>query len=148
MAKSTAKKRASATNATQKRQRRELKPRSPRTYYAVDRAGLTLFRFANHPQRLAAIRRDKVIPLGALEFRNKIAEDIEGKLTIKDMRSVVIPETEEAPVSAVAPPGGGVSAEAIAAAVAAAIRPYLTQVQQPAQISGEQPQASRVANRH
>lgn len=145
--KSTAKKRASA-NAAPKRQRRELKPRSPRTYYAVDRSGLTLFRFLNHAQRLAAIRRDKVIPLGALEFRNRIAEDIEGKLTVKDMRGQVIPETDDAPVSAVAPPASGVSAEAIAAAVAAAIRPYLTQVQQPAPIAGEQPQASRVANRH
>jgi hypothetical protein len=112
----------------------------------MDRTGLTLFRYLNHAQRLAAIRRDKVVPLGALEFRNKIAEDIEGKITIKDLRGQVIPEVDEAPVSAVAAPG--VSAEAIAAAVAAAIRPYLTQVQPATPIAGEQPQASRVTNRH
>lgn len=69
-----------------KRTRRTLKARNPRTYYAVTADGNTLIRFANHAQRLDAIRKEGLQPLGALEYREKIATDSEGKLRMLDRR--------------------------------------------------------------
>lgn len=129
-----------------RRARREyphVKQRSARTYYAATKDGSTLFRFANHAQRLNSIRQDKLIPIGALDFRTKVAEDVDGRLSIIDKRkdALVSDQVEQQAMPAVGLP------EAIAAAVAAVLNPYLARIPT-GTVAGEQPRASRVANQH
>lgn len=66
--------------------RRQSKNRNPRTYYAMTADNSTLYRFANHAHRLEVIRKEGLIPLGALEYREMIAGDSEGKLNLVDRR--------------------------------------------------------------
>jgi hypothetical protein len=132
------------------RKRRTLKPRNARTYYAMTKDENTLIRFANHAQRLDAIRKEGLVPLGALEYREKIATDSEGKLKMLDRRGELKafeaaqaaaanaapapqPTTQTAPLSPKqtesvlesAPPQGGDTVMELGAAIAAALKPFL-----------------------
>lgn len=71
-------------SAAKKQTRRVFGPRAPRTYYAMSQDGNTLYRFGVHIERQLAIKEQNLIPLEALDYRNKVREDIRGKLTIVD----------------------------------------------------------------
>src|SRR6185312_7308795 len=63
--------------------RRDRRERHHRTYYAISKDGKTLHRFQNHPAREDAFEADPTLrPLGALEFRTLMLDDVEGKLQV------------------------------------------------------------------
>lgn len=64
------------------RKRREYGPRAGRTYYAISEDKNTLYRFPKHEDRETAVAEKGLSPLGALEFRNLVAQDVDGKLTV------------------------------------------------------------------
>lgn len=150
------------------RKRREFRARKGRTYYAINGEGTEMFRFGSHPQRLAAIKERGLVPLGALEFRNRVAEDVDGKITVHEYlgnkrQSAQVHPVQHAPVAQAAQPVHAPSApmvaqpmtniEAIAQAVATALAPMLQQVRpepatEGAPIGGEQPRATRTVANH
>lgn len=69
-----------------RRTRNEYGERASRTYYAINEKRDTLYRFTNHTNREEAIEAESLMPLGALEFRNLRAADVEGKLRIVEQR--------------------------------------------------------------
>lgn len=132
----------SSINSPSRRKRRELRARNPRTYYATDKQGVTLFRFASHPARLHAIKNEALVPIGALDFRNKLAEDVENKLKLVDRRSDVAPAITQPSM-----PHSGVDPTQLATAIAAALQSLgVTGV--PANLTGEQPRGTRVGANH
>lgn len=69
-----------------RRTRKEYGQRASRTYYAVSEKGDTLYRFTNHTNREEAIETEGLRPLGALEFRNLCAADVDGKLRVVEQK--------------------------------------------------------------
>jgi hypothetical protein len=128
-----------STTAATRRKRRELKARASRTYYASDKAGTTLFRFLNHASRLGAIQGEGLVPLGALQYRNLIAEDIDNKLKLVDRRRDVQP-AKPAPSSQPV----NIDPNLLAVAIAAALK----QVGMTGVNLGEQPSGARQSPSH
>lgn len=124
MARTSAKKASARANAV----RRKGKIRNPRTYYGMDKAGTTLFRFVNFDTRQGAVKAEGIVPISALEYRDKMIEDTENKLKIVDRRDT--------------PSGSTFDVNALARRIAAAVLPFInpqTAAPRGARTAGDQP---------